>query len=298
MNGTQRSVREAWSRASSFLREAGLEEHDRQAELLIQHVLGWSSTSYWLGLADPFPAEAGERLHGLLERKAAGEPLQYITGEQEFFGLTFAVDPSVLIPRPETELLVERLLADSARLGREEDGGSAWTAADIGTGSGVIPVTLAVRQPNWRLAAVDISGAALETARRNAERHGVAERIVFLEGDLLAPLEKAGWRPDALISNPPYIPSGDLSGLQREVRDYEPRLALDGGSDGLDCYRRLALGVAAWDRPPRWVGLEVGFGQAAAVAELLRRSSRWERVETVKDWNGIERHVIASSPAL
>jgi release factor glutamine methyltransferase len=279
---------EAWKRASSFLTEQGVEDGGLHAELLLRHVLGWDRSTYLLRRQELCAPDLWEKLLPLLERRAAFEPTQYITREQEFYGLPFEVDRTVLIPRPETELLVERLLKD----GEELWPGGSPLVIDIGTGSGAIPVTTAVMRPNWRVGATDISQAALATAQRNAARNGVTERIGWLSGDLLEPVLREGLCPDAIISNPPYIPSGDIPGLQAEVREYEPAGALDGGEDGLDLYRRLTVQLQQLPVRPRWVGLEVGLGQADAVAQLLERAGRWSRIDIVKDLAGIDRHVI------
>jgi release factor glutamine methyltransferase len=284
------TVWEAWKRASSFLTGQGVEDGGLHAELLLRHVLGWDRSTYLLRRQDSCAPGLWEELLPLLQRRAAFEPTQYIIGEQEFYGLPFEVNRSVLIPRPETELLVERLLKDGEMLWTGES--SSPLIIDIGTGSGAIPVTTAVHRPSWRVMATDISLEALSTAQKNAERNGVAERIGWLSGDLLEPVLREGLCPDAIISNPPYIPSGDIPGLQAEVRDFEPAGALDGGEDGLDLYRRLTDQLQQLAVRPRWVGFEVGMGQAADVAQLLERSGSWSRIEIVKDFSGIDRHVI------
>lgn len=268
-----------------------------------------------------------------------GEPVQYITREQEFYGRAFEVTPDVLIPRPETELLVEAILKYGAELwpdglatardeaAREAEGDGQWTAAggeaggvrdeaahsgagrnaarrvsgagaagaarpltavDIGAGSGAISVTLAAEAPAWRVCAGDISPGALAVARRNAQRHGTAVDLRL--GDLLEPF--AGLETDILVSNPPYIPGGDIAGLQREVRDHEPRTALDGGGDGLDPYRRMMEQLPLLPAPPRLVGFELGQGQAEQVAGLLRAAGHWDEIITIDDLAGIPRHVL------
>ncbi|WP_199623643.1 peptide chain release factor N(5)-glutamine methyltransferase [Paenibacillus alkalitolerans] len=288
------TVREAYIKASSFLRERGVGEHAASAELLMRHVLGVTRTRLLLLWSDPMDAEAFKRLWVLLQRRAAGEPVQYIVGETYFYGLPFAVTPAVLIPRPETELLVERIVA----LGRElwpPDCGVSPLAVDIGTGSGAIAVSLASECPSWRVAAVDISPAALEVAGGNCVRNGVAGRIALLEGDLFEPAvrEYGADGIDILVSNPPYIPSRDLAGLQVEVREYEPHLALDGGADGLVPYRRMLEQMERFGVWPRLVGFEVGMGQARDLERMLAETGRWEETLIVEDLAGIERHVLA-----
>ncbi len=246
------------------------------------------------------PASIAAEWARLLERKAAGEPVQYLIGEQWFYGLPFAVTPAVLIPRPETELLVEAVLEAADRLWPDARGATeradaaAPTVVDVGTGSGAIAVTLASQRPGWRVEASDLSADALETARGNAARHCAAARMRFAQGDLLAPF--AGRGIDVLVSNPPYIPASDIAGLQREVRDHEPRLALDGGKDGLDPYRRMLEQLPSLAAVPRIVAFELGQGQAQEVARMLREAGHWPDIRIVSDYAGIERHVIAVAP--
>ncbi|WP_254352272.1 peptide chain release factor N(5)-glutamine methyltransferase [Paenibacillus dendritiformis] len=281
------TIREAWVQASSFLAAGGVEDAPHHAELLLRHVLGWERAPYLVRLPDPMPETACRPYEAAIERRAGGEPTQYIIGEQHFYGLPFAVSPDVLIPRPETELLVEAIVAEADRLW---PAGTALRAADIGTGSGAIACTLAHLRPSWQVTATDISPAALRMAQSNAEQLGGADRLSWREGDLLAPL--AGCGLDVLVSNPPYIPAGDIGGLMREVRDYEPRTALDGGADGLDPYRRIVAMLPLLNCPPRLIGFEVGQGQACDVAALLEAAGYGERLVIVPDLAGIERHVI------
>ncbi|MFD2615485.1 peptide chain release factor N(5)-glutamine methyltransferase [Paenibacillus gansuensis] len=284
------SIREAFVKASLFLEEHGVAEARSNAELLLMHVMGLDRTGLLVRWSEPFPAEVSEAWEAVLARKAAGEPAQYIIGRQEFYGLPFEVGPAVLIPRPETELLVEEVI----RVGRQVWPDGAPQLVDIGTGSGAIPVAIATECPAWRVATSDISPAAIEVAKRNARANGVADRVTFLQGDLLEPVIDAGWAVDILVSNPPYIPSADIPDLQPEVRAFEPMSALDGGDDGLTPYRRmveqlprLAGGV------PRLIGFEVGMGQARDVAAMLRAAAPWDDVWIIPDLAGIERHVLA-----
>ncbi|MNP35092.1 Release factor glutamine methyltransferase [compost metagenome] len=211
----------------------------------------------------------------------------------------------MLIPRPETELLVEAVLQQAERLwpGRSiaapdalaaphaaasASASAPLVAADIGTGSGAIAVTLAAQAPRWRVHASDISPAALRVAAGNAARLQAA--VAFREGNLLAPF--AGMALDILVSNPPYIPAEDIAGLQREVRDFEPRLALDGGADGLLPYRMMMEQITLLAAPPRLIGFELGMGQAEDIAELLRGTGHWNEIMTIPDYAGIDRHVL------
>lgn len=295
-----KTIREAFVEASSFLNRHGVDEAPLNGEMLLMHLLGWSRTKLLSNWQDPFPADLELEWQKLLGRRAAGEPVQYVIGEEGFYGLTFKVRPSVLIPRPETEILVQEIMARGKRLwpGSEkaEAGPEGPLLADIGTGSGAIPVTVAVKCPGWQVAAVDISPAALAVARENAARNGLTEdRIRFVEGDLLQPLIEEGLAVDILVSNPPYIPTEDLEGLQREVREYEPRLALDGGQDGLAFYRRLVSGLRQLPRLPRLVGFEVGMGQAVDVAAMLKATGAFASVDIIRDLSGIDRHVLAEA---
>ena len=285
------SIREALLQASSLLARHGAEDGRADAERLLMHLFGWDRSRLLLDWHEPFPAELREAWRAMLERRAAGEPVQYITGEQEFLGLSFEVNADVLIPRPETELLVEAVI----RLAGGLWGDAPFTAADIGTGSGAIAVSLAKRMPACRVLACDLSERALATAGRNAARHGVAERVELLRGDLLLPLAEAGRHADALVSNPPYVESGDIPRLARHVRDFEPRMALDGGPDGLDFYRRIIGQIGLLPEVPRLVAFETGMGQAGEVAAMLRRAGHWDDIAVIRDYAGIERHVTATA---
>lgn len=278
------TIWEARKEASSFLAAVGIAEPDSNAELLLRHVLGLEGAAYLAALRDPFPAERRDAWEAVIRRKAAGEPAQYIIGEQEFYGLTFQVNPAVLIPRPETELLVERIALEGDSLWP----GGTPCAADIGTGSGAIAAALASLRPAWHVAASDISPDALAVAQANVRRLGLA--VTFKQGNLLEPF--AGQPLDILVSNPPYIPAEEITHLQPEVRDYEPRGALDGGPDGLAPYRIMMAQLALLPQPPRLIGFELGMRQAGAVADLLSAFGHWDEIITVPDLAGIDRHVL------
>lgn len=277
-------VKEALQEASLFLAAAGIAEPESNARLLLGHVLALSPASLLAAQRDLFPAERIASFEEAINRKTAGEPAQYIIGEQEFYGLNFTVNSSVLIPRPETELLVEAISSWGCKMWP----GHNPLVADIGTGSSAIAATLKHLNPNWRVIASDISSAALEVARGNAVKLGL--QIDFREGNLLEPLEGLGI--DVLVSNPPYIPAADIEDLQTEVKDYEPRSALDGGDDGLTPYRIMMQQLPLLLAPPKLIGFELGIGQAEAVAELLRLAGHWPRIEVIKDYAGIDRHVL------
>jgi len=271
----------------NLLLEAATVIARRDAELLLAHTL--RQPRIWL-LAHP-EAEVNEveaaLFLALTARRAAGEPAQYLTGTQEFFGLELRVTPAVLIPRPETEHLVEAALAWSETQRRP------LRFLDIGTGSGAIAIAIAVNLPGVEIFAADISSAALDVARENAVRLGVSERIRFVESDLLSALGSAELPFDAILSNPPYIPSSDAATMQREVVGHEPHTALFAGMDGLDIYRRLIPAAYAALRPGGLLALEIGFGQREALVELL---DGWDNVRFVDDYAAIPRVALAEHP--
>jgi release factor glutamine methyltransferase len=253
----------------------------RDAELLLAHLLGWDQAAL-LTHPERFlsPTEA-DQFESMLSRRLASEPVQYITGVQEFFGLPFEVSPAVLIPRPETEHLVEAVLE---RFGRE----SSPRIVDVGTGSGAIAVALAHAISKSRVTAVDLSSAALEVAQRNAERHGVLERVTLAQSDLLAGLKSADF--DVVVSNPPYIAEGEM--LELQVLNYEPRSALYAGPTGLEVYERLIPQARRVLKPKGWLMLEIGYGQSTALSRLL---SDWNEVSFLNDLQGIPRVVQAKA---
>lgn len=221
----------------------------------------------------------------LAEKRASGIPLAYLLGVREFMSLDIEVDERVMIPRPETETLVETAERYAAALARPV------TYIDVGTGSGDIAVALLARDPRARAVCVDISPDALAVARANAENHGVLERCRLMCGDLLTAIH-GGFRADIIVSNPPYIASSEFESLPRDVRDHEPRIALYGGDDGLDVYRRMAETAPEHLVDDGFLAVEVGFGQAAAVKNILS-SSGMSVVEVAKDLSGIDRVVAA-----
>ncbi|MGG4493280.1 peptide chain release factor N(5)-glutamine methyltransferase [Brevibacillus reuszeri] len=282
-----KTIREAQMRASSFLREHGAKDPVFEAELLIRHCLDWDRTRFLISLQEPITHDVMERLDTLCKRRAQSEPLQYMFGSQEFYGRLFHVRPGVLIPRPETEILVEQILGLADKLWSHDE---KLSVADIGTGSGAICITIASERPDWDVTTVDLSPDATEIARENAKRLGATVR--FLQGDLVEPLLAAGERVDILVSNPPYIPSRDVDDLDEEVRVHEPRMALDGGEDGLVFYRRLCEALPQVTNPKAIVAFEVGIHQASDVADLMTGSGVIGEVQIINDLAGIERVVI------
>ncbi|WP_139491247.1 peptide chain release factor N(5)-glutamine methyltransferase [Brevibacillus dissolubilis] len=284
-----KTIREALLWASRFLQDAGTRDPRFEAELMIRHVLQMSRASFMASLPDPISVEAMQEVESLCRRRAKHEPIQYMIGEQNFYGRDFLVAPGVLIPRPETELLVEQIMLFASRIWNQ---GETLDLVDIGTGSGAISLTLACEQPSWKVSTVDLSPDAIAIARQNAARLAVENRVRFLQGDLVQPLIDLGEHVDILVSNPPYIPSRDVDELDVEVREYEPRLALDGGDDGLDCYRRICAALPDVLKPTALVGFEVGIHQAQDVAELMMQSGVIDEVSIFPDLAGIDRMVI------
>ena len=271
-----------WSK--DHLEQKGFENARLEVELLLGHVLSLPRIELYLQFERQLKAGELAAFKALFKRRLGGEPVQYVTGTAAFMLGEFEVGPAVLIPRPETEALTEVVL-------RLLDGAAAPVVADIGTGSGVIATTVAMKVPRADVYATDVSAAALEVAARNAERAGVAERVTFLEGEMLHPLRGQGLagKVTALVSNPPYIPTGELAGLQAEVRDFEPRTALDGGEDGLEFLRVLVQDGPDVLSPGGFMALEVGDGQASGVAEML--GAGLGDVEVHKDYAGRDRIV-------
>jgi release factor glutamine methyltransferase len=257
----------------------------------LAHVLGVDRTHLLTRSDEHITASHYEDYLRFIERRAAGEPLQYITGHQEFFGLDFRVTSAVLIPRPETEFLVERAikLLDVSM--------PSPLIVDVGTGSGCIAVSLAVNVPRARVIATDLSAAALEVARTNAERHRADDRIEFLQGDLLEPLETHHLEDtvDVLASNPPYVNERHADLIQREVSGWEPREALFGGVEGLDFYRRLLVEALIFVKPGGYMIFEIGYNQLDSINEIIA-ALEWELVDVVNDLQGIPRTVTLRRP--
>lgn len=294
-NNRPTTIREALQRASSLLSDAHITEPTFTAEYLLRSFLGFDRTRFVIELQSDIAEGDWERFTDWLARATAGEPIQYIVGKQDFYGETFAVAPGVLIPRPETEALIERVLEAAIPLADTYDG---IRVIDLGTGSGIIPVILAKLRPEWEIWALDLSTTAIEQAKQNATRLGVADRIHFIHGDMLAIMDTIRQLPIApsfhiVVSNPPYIPSKDLDTLQREVRDHEPRMALDGGADGLDFYRAICAQVRVLLTSPGIVAFEVGIEQDEIVAQLLREAGAIDTA-IYPDFRGIGRVVVGT----
>ncbi|MBI2964525.1 MAG: peptide chain release factor N(5)-glutamine methyltransferase [Deltaproteobacteria bacterium] len=273
--------------AERHLAARGVASPRLDAELLLADVLGTDRAGLRLGRERPLDRRLADRFVRLVERRGAREPLQYLRGRQEFFSRDFTVDRAVLVPRPETEILVEVALERARRVARP-------SILDLGTGSGAIAVTLALELPQARIVATEISEPALSAARANAVRLGAAARVQLRRGDLLAPC--AGERFDLVVSNPPYVPSAEIAALEPEVGEWEPRLALDGGPDGLAVHRRIAAEVASAVAPGGEVVIEIGRGQGAAVAAIFAAAGFAAR-EARRDLAGIERVLVFARAA-
>jgi release factor glutamine methyltransferase len=272
------------------LQRSGI-QHDEaalDARLLAQAVLGWDAARVLTAGNETEPSWFAARYEELLSRREKREPLPYITATREFWNLTFEVSPDVLIPRPETEGLVEALIEFFP------DRHSSLRIADVCTGSGCVAIAVAFERPQAEVVAADASIPALQVARRNVERHQVADRVTCLQGDLLAPLTGTF---DAIVANPPYVPLVSRDGLQPEVRDFEPGLALFGGADGLDLIRRLITESAPLLQKYGYLMLEFGDGQETAVRQLISDSDTLRMVDVKHDLQGIGRIAIAQPKA-
>ncbi len=280
-------VADILGRAAARLQEAGIETPRLDAELLLMEALGWSREDLYRNPEGGLPAPRAARFESLVSRRVRGEPMAYITRSREFWSLEFQVTPDVLIPRPETEHLVETVLNFLAsRPG-------PCRVLEIGTGSGAIAVCLAKECERAEVWAIDVSARALDVARENARRHGVERRIHWLRGDLLAPVRELPGDFDVLVSNPPYIPSGEIPRLQRDVRDWEPALALDGGADGMDFYRRIVRHGVCHLREGGLLAVEVGAEQGEEVSRLFRARGELCGVRIRPDYAGLPRVVTA-----
>ncbi len=271
---------------TSYLRTRGSESPRLDAEVMLASVLEWERVQLYTHFEDVVGDRARQGYRELVRRRAEGAPVAYLVGRKEFYSLRFDVSPAVLIPRPESEFVVVEVL--EALKGRE-----AARVVDVGAGSGCLAIACAHHLPQAEFVAVDLSPEALAQARKNAARHGLAERIEFLEGDLLGPV--VGRPPfDVIVSNPPYIPTADIEGLEPGVRDHEPRLALDGGPDGLTVVTRLIADALPLLKPRGHLILEIGSPQEAAVRERIEAHPEYTLRPTIRDLNGHPRVIHAT----
>lgn len=280
------TLAELSQQARTLLASAGVESADQEVSWILQSALDTTPLTLHLDRHVELSPEEWDRAMALFSRRAQREPLQYILGTQEFCGLEFLVNSSVLIPRPETEFVVKAILQYTR----------AWSnplIADIGTGSGCIAVSLAAALPEAEVYAIDLSESALQVAHRNVWRHGVQDRVTLLAGNLFGPLRESGLegRCTAIVSNPPYIAASEWNGLQPEVGMFEPRMALAGGADGMVVLRRLISEAGFYLKPGGLLALEVGQGQAGKVKAFGSRLPEYEEIWTQRDQAGLERVV-------
>ena len=279
------TIREALARAKKAFASGKVEDARLESELLLRHALRIGQVQLYQEPDRRLAPREEAGFWRLVERRLGGEPTAYITGRREFYGLSFSVDSSVLVPRPESELLVDAAL----QIARSRP---VTRVAEIGTGCGAIAIILALSLPEARIYATDISAPALKVARLNCQNHGVADRICLLAGDMLDPLPVP---VDLIVANLPYVPELEVSRLG--LADFEPLLALDGGRDGLEKIGRLCSGVGDRLRPGGFLLLEVGQGQGMAVTALLRRLFPSAGIEVIPDLAGIDRVVVLSLAA-
>ncbi|UTR12220.1 peptide chain release factor N(5)-glutamine methyltransferase [Evansella sp. LMS18] len=287
--GEKMKVYEALKWASSFLEEHGYEA--AIGEILLRHHTGWSRTRLFSENQSELSRGVLELFQADVEKSVGGVPVQHLTGEESFYGRTFQVTSDTLIPRPETEELVEAVLEKLSSLEKMEEDGPV-RIVDVGTGSGIIAATLALElEGQAAVTAVDISAGALKVAEANSRRLGA--KVRFLEGDLLRPLIEAGEKVRAVVSNPPYIPEGDRHSMKENVVGHEPELALFAGEDGLSVYRKLVKQIPEVLDAPGLIAFEIGHGQGKAVKSLILETFPDAEAEVRLDINGKERIVLA-----
>ena len=273
------TLKQTLSHAREILNSSNIEDATLESELLLRRALKISRVQLYLNPDYELASKEEETFWHLIERRLSGEPTAYITGHREFYGLDFHVDRSVLIPRPESELLVEKAL----KLAQNR---TTPAIAEVGTGCGAIAISLALNLPQTKIYATDISASALKTALTNCQKHGVADRISLLQGDMLGPLPEP---VDLVVANLPYVRESELSRVN--THNFEPSLALNGGRDGLDKIRRLCRRADNGLRPDGCLLLEIGQGQKSAVTTLLHRLFRSAGIEVTPDLSGVDRVV-------
>ena len=283
-------VRDALRQAREKLQASVVEDPGFESEYLLRHTLGYTREGLLIALDSDISSSDHLRFASIIDRRAAGEPSAYITGHKEFYGLDFKVDSRALVPRPETELLVELALEFTARRAGKFEG---LNIAEVGVGCGAISIALAVHLPWARIEATDISPAALKLANENVSRHRVDDRVTLLEGDLLQPVSGP---IDILVSNPPYIASAQLAALPKEIRDHEPRVALDGGEDGVEVIKRLIRQAKDKLKPGGAMFVEIGWdlGERALACSL----ELWPESDAsiTPDLAGLDRVLTLRSP--
>lgn len=283
-----------WTRG--FFEKKGIAQPRLEAEILLAHVLGRERIDLYLKYDEPVADAARSEFRELVRRRADHEPTRYLVGTCEFMSLAMKVTPDCLIPRPETEMLVEEVLRRAKTRGpAPADAGEGPVAAiDLCTGSGCVAVSLAVHLPGSRVVATDVSAAALAVAQANAEAHGVADRVALFEGDLYEALDAADAQPaDFLLANPPYVTEAEWLGLAPEIREHEPRGALVAGPRGTEVIERIVKGARAYLRPGATLLVEIAAGQGAAAAEMASGVRGLMDVKILKDYAGLDRILAA-----
>lgn len=294
------TVREILRRTAAYFQDKEVSEPRASAEVLLAHALGVSRLDLYLKHDQPLTPEELSRFRDLVKRRAQGEPVAYLTGHKEFWSLDFSVTPAVLIPRPETEILVDAVLEvlRGGDQGPKSPGPPLETAfslslgLEIGVGSGAVVTVLAKELPDMIWLGLDLSPEALNVARENARRHEVGKRIWFLQGNLFSGLKPGPWFA-LVVANLPYISESEWQTLPRDIRLYEPKEALVGGDDGLALLKPMAREAHRYLTPGGWLALEVGPGQAEIISELLEKVGAYDRLEVIKDYQGINRVVRA-----
>lgn len=283
------TISEALTRASFCLKRAGIVQAREESEILLAAVLGIDRLKLVIQHDTVLPAAVLEIYRKAVKRRSRLEPVAYITGVKHFFGRPFNVDRRVLIPRPETEFLIYRVLEGAGKKGLL--GGKQLDCLDLGTGSGSIAVTIACLIPSTRVWAVDKSSDALAVAKHNALKHGVLENISFVHGDFLDALDQCDLKPrfNLVVANPPYLSNVEMVSLPPDVYEYEPQMALSGGSDGLDYYRKILERISEFLLSPALVLLEIGAGQRKNVESLMLKTNIFDSIRVFSDYSGIDR---------
>ena len=279
---------------ATALERAGCMDPRIDAELLMRHMLSLDKQQLFIKSPNLLDEKTCEAFFKLIDIRAGGMPVQYITGEQEFMGITFKVDENVLIPRQDTETLVEEVISEIKKeIGSGKVPRGGYSVLDLCCGSGAIGVSLCKLMNDVKVTAADISVKALAVAIQNAKDARVFKRMKFIESDLLAALKKGfrGSKYHLIVSNPPYIESSVIPTLQREVAEHEPLIALDGGEDGLDFYRRIVAEAPIYLKKGGMLIMEIGYNQGAALMDLIDETGKYEKAEIVKDLAGLERIV-------
>lgn len=273
-----------------YFQKYNIENPRLDAEVLLGYVMNKERIFLYVHFDQPLDSEELAKFKECIKKRAMKMPVAYITGVREFMGLDFKVTEATLIPRPDTEILVETAMERLGKIAGNE-AGTGKCFADLGTGSGAICLSILNYMKEIEAVTVDISPKAIAVAKENAEKFAVSDRIEFLEGDFLKPLENKG-KFTAILSNPPYIPKQDILGLESDVKDFEPMGALDGGIDGLDFYRQLLVKSANYIEDGGFLAIEIGINQSQAILEMAKRNLMWGKVEVIKDLAGIDRCVV------